>query len=233
MPHPSPRHPLTWRLCAQACCAVAQQRCRTDLAHVLDLRGHSSVTCLATPAQATRSPGPAQCRGCVALASCPLGGSFGVWPSPVPEVCSLLSLRPASSWLSRASETARCPLLSPTVHSAGLPQRPPGSARSTPPLAQSCAAPRIPRPKRPPLPLSACALACQHPFPGLDQFVSDIIFTASVLGLKGHFHFNGGTVCPCAALGRGAPQRGPVWEGNSLDQKGCFTAHTRSSGVRP
>ena len=112
MPHPSPRHPLTWRPCAQACCALAQQRCRTDLAHVLDPRGHSSVTCLATPAQATRSPGPAQCRGGVALASCPLGGSFGVWPSPAPEVCSLLSLHPASSWLSRASETAQCPLLS-------------------------------------------------------------------------------------------------------------------------
>ena len=101
------------------------------------------------------------------------------------------------------------------------------------PVSPVLCSPEDPQPPQPPLPLSACALACQHPFPGLDQFVSDIIFTASVLGLKGHFHFNGGTVCPRAALGSGAPQRVPVWEGNSLDQKGCFTAHTHSSGVRP
>lgn len=30
--------------------------------------------------------------------------------------------------------------------------------------------------------------------PGSDQFVSDIVFMASVLSLKGHFHLNGSTV---------------------------------------
>ena len=144
---------------------------------------------------------------------------FQVWPSSALE-CSLLSLLPASSWLSHARGRARCPLLPPA---------PSWFRQGHGPLsAGRCG------PEEPPLPLSACALAPRTtPFPGLDQFVLDMIFTASVLGLRGCLHFNGALSTPCAALGRGAPQWGPVWGGSSQDQKGCFMAQTCSSGARP
>lgn len=122
------------------------------------------------------------------LGQLPLGGSSGSGPPQLSSAASSpYSLHLLGCRVPGGERGARCCPAAPSWFRQG--HAPLSSVRR--------------RPEEPPLPLSACALApLTTPFPALDQFVLDMIFTAGVLGLRGRLHFNGGTVRAVCSTGR-------------------------------